>query len=120
LFRNPQIELFYLARRPFELCSEAPVKNPRTPSGARINYPSKHPSNHAVNRLLTTLIKPFRKPNGGREMIRQLYDLEDWLFYRSRTCAPAARRIVERLSRGVGDVADRLEGQNWRGQPTGR
>jgi hypothetical protein len=53
-------------------------------------------------------------------MIRQLYDLEDWLFYRSRTCAPAARRIVERLSRSVGHVADRLESQVWRGQPTGR
>jgi len=53
-------------------------------------------------------------------MIRQLYDLEDWLFYRSRTCTPAARRIVERLSRSVGHVADRLEGQVWRGQPTGR
>ncbi|OYW55891.1 MAG: hypothetical protein B7Y80_03980 [Hyphomicrobium sp. 32-62-53] len=84
------------------------------------NNPSNHRPDSAVNHLLTTLIKPFTKPNGGSGMIRQLYDLEDWLFYRSRTCAPAARRIVERLSRSVGHVADRLEGQVWRGQPTGR
>ncbi len=48
-------------------------------------------------------------------MIRQLYDLEDWLFYRSRTHTPAMRCVVERLSRWVGHVADRFEGQTWRG-----
>jgi hypothetical protein len=51
-------------------------------------------------------------------MIRQLYDLEDWLFYRSRACAPAMRRVVERLSQGVGRMADRLENQGWRGRVT--
>lgn len=47
-------------------------------------------------------------------MIRQLYDLEDWLFYRSRACAPATRRVFEKLSLRVGRVADRLESQGRR------
>jgi hypothetical protein len=51
-------------------------------------------------------------------MIRRLYDLEDWLFYRSRTCAPASRRIVERLSGGVGRFADCLENRAGRGLTT--
>lgn len=41
-------------------------------------------------------------------MIRQLYDLEDWLFYRSRSCDPAMRGLVESFSRMVGGFADRL------------
>jgi hypothetical protein len=51
-------------------------------------------------------------------MIRQLYDLEDRLFYRSRGCTPSVRRLVENLSRAIGHIADRLEGQAWRGRPT--
>jgi hypothetical protein len=51
-------------------------------------------------------------------MIRQLYDLEDWLFYRSRSCAPAARRVVEMLSHGIGCFADSLENQPRRDRLT--
>jgi hypothetical protein len=51
-------------------------------------------------------------------MIRQLYDLEDRLFYRSRACAPSMRRLVENLSRAIGRFADRLEGQTWRSRAT--
>lgn len=51
-------------------------------------------------------------------MIRQLYDLEDRLFYRSCTCAPSMRRLVENLSRTIGRIADRLEGQTWRSRAT--
>lgn len=42
-------------------------------------------------------------------MIRQLYDIEDWLFYRSRSCDPALARIIENWSRRVGEFADRLQ-----------
>lgn len=51
-------------------------------------------------------------------MIRQLYDLEDRLFYRSRGCTPSVRRHVENLSRAIGRLADRLEGQTWRSRAT--
>jgi hypothetical protein len=46
---------------------------------------------------------------GEGEMIRRLYDLEDWLFYRSRSCKPAIGRRVENWSRHVGLLADRLQ-----------
>jgi hypothetical protein len=42
-------------------------------------------------------------------MIRQLYELEDWLFYRSRTCDPFAARLIESLSLRIGEWADKLQ-----------
>ncbi len=42
-------------------------------------------------------------------MIRQLYDLEDRLFYASLGCAPARGRCLEQWSRAVGRLADLLQ-----------
>lgn len=42
-------------------------------------------------------------------MIRQLYDLEDRLFYASLRCAPARGRRLELWSRTVGRLADLLQ-----------
>jgi len=42
-------------------------------------------------------------------MIRQLYELEDWLFYRSLTCDPFAARLIENLSLCIGEWADKLQ-----------
>jgi hypothetical protein len=42
-------------------------------------------------------------------MIRRLYNLEDWLFYRSKSCGPSAGRLMETWSRQVGQMADRLQ-----------
>lgn len=41
-------------------------------------------------------------------MIRRLYDLEDRLFYASRTCTPARGRLLEQWSQTVGRLADLL------------
>ncbi len=51
-------------------------------------------------------------------MIRQLYELEDWLFYRSRSLDPALRRIIENSSCLVGHFADRLNAIAWRSRAT--
>lgn len=42
-------------------------------------------------------------------MVRQLYDLEDRLFYASRTCGPARSRMLEVWSQRIGALADRLK-----------
>jgi hypothetical protein len=42
-------------------------------------------------------------------MIRNLYNLEDRLFYASRTCPPSRSRLLEDLSRRVGSLADLLQ-----------
>jgi hypothetical protein len=42
-------------------------------------------------------------------MVRQLYDLEDRLFYASRTCGPARSRLLEIWSLRIGVLADRLQ-----------
>jgi hypothetical protein len=47
-------------------------------------------------------------------MIRRLYNLEDRLFYRSRTCEPALRSLLEAWSGRVGLLADRLAGAGLR------
>lgn len=41
-------------------------------------------------------------------MIRQLYNLEDWLFYRSVSCSRTTGRMLETWSRNIGRMADRL------------
>ncbi len=51
-------------------------------------------------------------------MIRQLYKIEDWLFYRSRTCTPVLRSLAESGSRTVGLFADRLRAANQHGRAT--
>lgn len=51
-------------------------------------------------------------------MIRRLYNLEDWLFYWSRTCAPPMRRKIETWSQRIGQFADRLDAQPWRSRAT--
>jgi hypothetical protein len=42
-------------------------------------------------------------------MIRNLYNLEDRLFYASLTCQPARSRLLETWSRRIGELADRLQ-----------
>jgi hypothetical protein len=42
-------------------------------------------------------------------MVRQLYNLEDRLFYASRTCLPTRSRRLEVWSMRVGALADLLE-----------
>jgi hypothetical protein len=42
-------------------------------------------------------------------MVRQLYNLEDRLFYASRTCGPVRGRMLEIWSQRIGAVADRLK-----------
>jgi hypothetical protein len=42
-------------------------------------------------------------------MIRNLYNLEDRLFYASLTCQPARSRLLEAWSRRIGQLADRLQ-----------
>ena len=46
---------------------------------------------------------------GGSRMIRRLYNLEDWLFYRSKSCGPSSGRLMEMWSLQIGQVADRLQ-----------
>ena len=42
-------------------------------------------------------------------MIRQLYDLEDYIFYRSRAMSTPVRRVAETCSRVIGRLADRMD-----------
>jgi len=53
-------------------------------------------------------------------MIRRLYDLEDRLFYRSRTCDPAFQNVLETWSHRIGILADRLNGRGLHTRPVRR
>lgn len=49
-------------------------------------------------------------------MIRQLYNLEDWLFYRSRSCGTGLSRVMEACSWNIGQLADRLNMRSEQGR----
>jgi hypothetical protein len=62
-----------------------------------------------INPSLTVSAKPLPTGDGSGAMIRNLYNLEDRLFYASLTCQPARSRLLETWSRRIGELADRLQ-----------